>query len=67
MAGGSKLRIAFVAALAQGKGCLSIDNEGEATLKLCIPASDATLIMDVYPQLQDRSFYVVLDLTKDPA
>jgi hypothetical protein len=63
----SKDRLAFIAALAQGKGCLSIDHEGEATLKLAIPASDAQAVMALYPKMQDRSFYVVVDLSKEPA
>jgi hypothetical protein len=60
-------RLAFPAALAQGKGCLSVDHEGEATLKLAIPASSAQDVMALYSKMQDRSFYVVIDLTKEPA
>jgi len=45
---------------------LTVDNEGEATLKLAIPASEAQRVMELYPKLQDRSFYVVIDLGKEP-
>lgn len=59
--------LAFIAALAQGRGVLTVDHEGEATLKLAIPASEAKRVMEAYPTLQDRSFYVVIDLGKEPA
>jgi len=59
--------LAFVAALAQGRGVLSADHEGEVILKLAIPESEAQRVMDAYPKLRDRAFYVVIDLGKEPA
>ena len=56
----SKTIATFEAALAQRGDCLKIDAEGEATLVLQIPASDAPKIMAAYSDLQDRSFVVAL-------
>jgi hypothetical protein len=59
--------LAFIAALAQGRGVLSADNEGELILKLVIPETEAQRVWEAYPKLRDRSFYVVIDLGKEPA
>jgi hypothetical protein len=54
----SKTIVTFEAALAGRGDCLKLDSEGEATLTLSIPASDAPKILASYSDLQDRSFVV---------
>ena len=52
--------VAFEASLASRGDCLKIDAEGEATLTLAIPASEAPSILGAYSSLQDRTFHVVI-------
>lgn len=56
----SKTIATFEAALASRGKALSIDADGEATLVLNIPTSDAPKIMAAYESLRDRSFVVAL-------
>ena len=56
----SKTIVTFEAALVGRGDCLKLDSEGEATLTLAIPASDAHKILAAYSDLQDRSFVVAL-------
>ena len=57
--------ITFIAALAEGRGALSIDREGEATLRLILSQPEAAKLMAHWPQLMDRSFAVALKPVKE--
>jgi len=53
----------FEAALAgSGRKALTVDSDGEATLTLIIPATDALQIMTRFYELMDRSFVVTIGL-----
>jgi len=52
--------IAFVAALAEGRGCLSFDREGEARLVLILSQPEAAKLAVRLPELMDTSFGVAM-------
>jgi len=59
--------IIFEAALVPaGRKALTLDAEGEATLTMVIPATDALLLIGRFPDLMDRTFQVAI-VTDGPA
>jgi hypothetical protein len=56
----SKTIATFEAALATAGQCLKISAEGDATLTLAIPATDAPKLLAAFDKLQDKSFVVAL-------
>lgn len=59
--------LTFEAALVPaGRKALTLDADGEATLTLVIPATDALLLASRFRELCDRSFLVGIDLGKVP-
>lgn len=59
--------LTFEAALVPaGRKALTLDADGEATLTLVIPATDALTVVSRFMELRDRSFLVALDLGKVP-
>jgi hypothetical protein len=52
--------VAFVAALADGRACLSFDREGEARLTLILAQPEAAKLAAKLPVLMDTSFAVAL-------
>lgn len=61
---GSRDAIAFLACLASGRGCLTMDNEGAARLTLELSQPEAARLANRLPELMDTSFYVVCQPTK---
>lgn len=59
--------LTFEAALVPaGRKALTLDADGEATLTLVIPATDALTVVSQFRALLDRSFLVAIDLGKVP-
>jgi hypothetical protein len=55
--------LSFEAALVpSGRKALTLDADGEATLTLVIPATDALLVTSRFFDLMDRSFVVTIAL-----
>lgn len=56
--------LTFEAALVPaGRKALTLDADGEATLTLVIPATDALTVVSRFFDLTDRSFRVEIDLS----
>ena len=53
--------IVFEAALAEGRGCLSFDREGEARLILIISQQEAATLAANLPRLMDTAFTVRIE------
>lgn len=59
--------LSFEAALVPaGRKALTLDADGEATLTLVIPATDALTVASRFNELMDRSFTVGINLGKVP-
>jgi hypothetical protein len=56
--------IAFVAALADGRTCLSFDRDGEARLTLILAEQEAAQLVQRLGELRDVSFAVVCQPVK---
>ena len=57
--------LAFIGAIAQGRGALTVDSEGEFTLKIAGPASEAARVMEAFPKLIDQELMIVITRRKD--
>ena len=57
--------LTFVAALASGRTCVSVDHEGEARLTLVLSQPEAARLVARLDELMDRSFIVAIQPVND--
>lgn len=52
--------LTFTAAFAPGRKCFQADTDGEVTIVLVVPETDAPKLMAAFPLLKDETFTVTL-------
>jgi hypothetical protein len=53
--------VTFEAAFAPGRKCFQCDTDGEVTLTLVVPESEAAKVLAAFQVLRDESFSVTLN------